>query len=372
MFASLLIRNLTSFFILCLHADHHFFDTEPPWASFLNSIAPGIQYFPENYTTAAVEPIQAAGVDFLGSVHIEALPEDGVKEIQWIQSMIDDGRYPTAKAIMGSCDLSASNAEDCLAALKDASPLVVGVRWLLIPPFFSRVNGTDLLKGGPNGTVYPPFEQGYALLADQGFKFDLQCFPEQLSSMFELASKYPDIPVMINHLGRPVVWPLDQDGPNQTVIAEWRANMNQMSTLPHVFVKISMLGHMVPNWIRDPAREAVVRELVLETIELFGPERCSVNLNWWLDASTSDNDGTGTVGPEPVEFLEKTFEWFASTTTAEEREWLYWKTGETFYLGTSPTMDSSSDDDTSNAAGSSAILNILVAAVVGVFVMNTL
>lgn len=323
---------------------HHFYDTNLPWASYFRSlVGADFSYFPENYTNYVVQQIEAAGVEFLGSVILEALPVDGVEEVKWIQSsLIDAGRYENAKAIVGSCDLTDPDVDDCLDGLNNASPLVSGVRWILIPEHSSRVNGTDLLNDGPGGTVYPPFEDGYAKLAEHDLSFDLQCYPQDLPSFMALAERYPDIPVCINHLGRLIAWPLDATEPDEAAITEWRTNMAQIAVLPHVYVKISMLGHMVPNWIEDAEREALVRDLVLETVNLFGPDRCMVNTNWWANAATADSDGVGTVGPQPVELLEKTYEWFSSEYTEEEREWLYWKSAQTFYLEDTGGSSSSS------------------------------
>ena len=53
---------------------HHFYDASKKWAAYLNSLAGNITFYPEDYIDAVVEPIEAAGVDFLGSVIIEALP----------------------------------------------------------------------------------------------------------------------------------------------------------------------------------------------------------------------------------------------------------------------------------------------------------
>ena len=61
---------------------------------------------------------------------------------------------------------------------------------------------TDLLEGGPDGDVYPAFEEGYGKHADYGLSFDLQCLPEQLHAFTALARRHQDIPVCVNHLGR--------------------------------------------------------------------------------------------------------------------------------------------------------------------------
>eukprot|EP00568_Trieres_chinensis_P003949 CAMPEP_0183292366 /NCGR_PEP_ID=MMETSP0160_2-20130417/1445_1 /TAXON_ID=2839 ORGANISM="Odontella Sinensis, Strain Grunow 1884" /NCGR_SAMPLE_ID=MMETSP0160_2 /ASSEMBLY_ACC=CAM_ASM_000250 /LENGTH=405 /DNA_ID=CAMNT_0025453303 /DNA_START=61 /DNA_END=1278 /DNA_ORIENTATION=- len=327
---------------------HHLLDTaNNTFSTFLQSLLGNMSYLPENYAESVVEPVKAAGVEWLGSIHMEALPGnnpgDGPSEVAWLQSLVDDGKYD-AKGIVGSCDLSADDAMTCLTDLKAASPLLVGVRWVLLRWLFPRNGGKDLLQGGVDGGVLPSFEKGYAALADHNLTFDMQCEVNQLPSFFELASRYPDIPVCINHLGRPaIVWGVNDTEANQTAISEWRTNMKAMASLSHVYVKISMLGHIVPNWIADEDREALVKQMVLETVALFGPERCIVNFNWWLNAAVSDSDFFGSVGPEPVEFLQKTMSWFQNYTE-EEKEWLYWKSAETFYLRTDEDKGSKEED----------------------------
>ena len=98
-------------------------------------------------------------------------------------------------------------------------------------------------------------------------------------------------------------------------LAEWRFGMKLLSQLPHVYVKLSMLGFAVPNWTRlrllqefdgqdqsltlglncvpitrDPAKEALLKGLVTEVLNLFGTERCMFNSNWHLSGAISISD----------------------------------------------------------------------------------
>ena len=310
---------------------HYYFDTTLDWATYVNSLVAGAQYFPENYTASVVNPIVDTGVEFLGDVIMEALPDGGVEEVKWIQGIIDPERFRYGTTMVGSCDLTVPVVDNCLEGLVNAGLNVTSVRWLLLPGHSSRVNGKDLLEGGLDGEVYPAFEEGYAKLADYGLSFDLQCLPEQLPAFTALAKRHQDVPVCVNHLGRLEAWPADADAPNKTAIQDWYNSMKELALLPNIYVKISMLGHMVPDWFVDEERKTLVKELVLTTVELFGPERCMVNTNWWLNAAVADSDGVGTEGPEPVEFLETTMEWFEDYTE-EERDWLYWGSASMFYL----------------------------------------
>ena len=112
-------------------------------------------------------------------------------------------------------------------------------------------------------TVDPQWQAGYALLAKYGLSFDLQCYPGQMPGLASLIERHPDIPVIINHMGMPVL--TDADG-----LDMWRAGMTALSRLPHVAVKLSCMGFIRRDWSRE-----TVAHLVLETIDLFGVERCA-------------------------------------------------------------------------------------------------
>jgi predicted TIM-barrel fold metal-dependent hydrolase len=100
------------------------------------------------------------------------------------------------------------------------------------------------------------------LLAKYGLSFDLQCYPAQMVGLAPLIARHPDVPVIINHLGMPVIG--DPDG-----IAQWRAGLETLAALPHVAIKLSGLGFIDRAWTLDS-----VRPFLLAAIELFGTHRC--------------------------------------------------------------------------------------------------
>ena len=55
-------------------------------------------------------------------------------------------------------------------------------------------------------------------------------------------------------------------------------------------MKLSMLGYAVPGWTEDATKEALVRQLVLETIERFGAQRCMFASNWHGSGAMSNAD----------------------------------------------------------------------------------
>ena len=106
--------------------------------------------------------------------------------------------------------------------------------------------------------------------------------------------------------------------------------MKAVAALPNVTVKISMLGYAVPGWIRSPGRVSLMKELILETVQIFGAKRCMVATNWWKSAAMSDADGLSDIGPDPVQFLTILSEAFKDLSD-EDKDRLFCGTAKEFY-----------------------------------------
>eukprot|EP00565_Helicotheca_tamesis_P007249 CAMPEP_0185741276 /NCGR_PEP_ID=MMETSP1171-20130828/38871_1 /TAXON_ID=374046 /ORGANISM="Helicotheca tamensis, Strain CCMP826" /LENGTH=349 /DNA_ID=CAMNT_0028413235 /DNA_START=1365 /DNA_END=2414 /DNA_ORIENTATION=+ len=338
-------------------AHHHFIDTDGnSFQSFLKSVAGSIAYTPEEYEKDVKYSLSSVGTRLSGSVHVEAMPDNGAEESAWVQELVTSGRCTTVKAIVGSVNLASSDASSEMVNLKASSPLVRGVRWILdcVGPFkdgktathvaTKRHDGVDYLRGnnqsgktgGFDGDVVPSFEAGFAMLADHKLSFDLQCAPSQLLKAAELFQRHPNVPVVIDHLGKPRTVLGDDEPNNKNTIPDaeeirvWREGMQAMSAIPHVYVKISMLGYAVPGWIKNPEREAVLRNLVRETVNLFGPRRCMVATNWWANAALSDADGLSDVGPDAPCLCKKIASFFDGYSDVEMQR-LFAGTAKEFY-----------------------------------------
>jgi len=329
---------------------HHFLETDKTDFHKILKDVGAPSYFPEHYKFDVQDNLNKIGVNFKGTVHVEAMPDDGYAEVQWILKAIEEDRCPYVKGIVASCDLALGDVDSKLKELKQSSDLVKGVRWVLdcVGPFEggktathigitrNRGGADDYLRGGEDGGILPSFEYGFSLLSNYGFSFDLQCAPQQLMRAAELCRKYPDIPVCIDHLGKPrTVLGKDEPGnhnlvPDAEELRVWRDGMRAMAAMPQVYVKISMLGYIVPGWIRTKEREAVLRDLVCETIDLFTPKRCMVATNWHIDEALSDAGGLSDVGPSVEELIRKFSSWFEKYTE-EEKGHLFCDTAKEFY-----------------------------------------
>jgi predicted TIM-barrel fold metal-dependent hydrolase len=340
-----------------IDAHHHFVDTLPApgnadsFQAFLASLLKNEQYLPEHYRRDAVEPLQQHGIALCASVHVEAMPDDGYGEAAWVEQLSARDPKCTVRAIVGSCDLTRATIDEDLKKLCQASSKVRGVRWILdcIGKFqpntathiaTSRHDGIDYLRGsngGYDGGAVHEFERGFAMLAKHNLSFDLQCAPVQLEQAAALCARHPNVPVVIDHLGKPrtLLGPDTEDNntnsiPNEAELFVWRAGMKAMAALPHVRVKISMMGYAVPGWIKTDHRKALLKSLVQEVLALFGPQRCMAALNWWKSAAVSDSDFLSDVGPTPLEYVAFVTSCLESYSE-EDRDWVFYGTAKEFY-----------------------------------------
>ena len=137
--------------------------------------------------------------------------------------------------------------------------------------------------GAPGGMTDPAFRHGFALLARHGLMFELQTPWWHLDEAIALAGTAPDVTIILNHTGLPA----DRSTKG---LAEWRVAMKRFARVENVAIKISGLGLAGGGW--DPSSN---REIIRETIRLFGAGRCMFASNFPVDGlcATFDQIWTG-------------------------------------------------------------------------------
>jgi predicted TIM-barrel fold metal-dependent hydrolase len=197
-------------------------------------------------------------------VHLDALSADIQAETRWLQKMKDDTSFPTA--IVAHADLEADNIEELLATYAK-SKAVRGIRQILNwhpNSKFSFVERNDLLTD-------PKWLQGFGLLEKYAFSFDLQLYPHQMQDAAKVARNHQGTTIVLNHTGMP----LERDDAG---IKIWRDGMQALAANPNVNVKISGLGMVGLEWTASS-----IRPFVLETIDIFGVDRCMFASNFPVD-----------------------------------------------------------------------------------------
>jgi L-fuconolactonase len=113
------------------------------------------------------------------------------------------------------------------------------------------------------------FTRGISLLREYGFAYDILIYPKQLPAAIELAARFPEQRLVVDHLAKPLI----KDGCREP----WASYMRTISQNANVFCKVSGLVteadwlHWKPEDI-DPYLDVV--------FEAFGPERLIFGSDW--------------------------------------------------------------------------------------------
>ena len=223
--------------------------------------------FRDDGPNGSVEPIarnyllddyfrDAKNWDVRGMVHVDAGAEASaaLDETAWLQVMADERGWP--QTIVAFAALDDPDVEHLLAA-HVANSAVRGIRHIVNWHKDPRRSYT-----ARDVTSDPQWQKGFAALGRYGLSFDLQAYPGQFAALSSLIARHSEIPVIINHLGMPVI--SDTDG-----ISLWRKGMRALAASQHVHVKLSGVGFIRRDWTIPQ-----ITPFLLETIDMFGPDRC--------------------------------------------------------------------------------------------------
>jgi predicted TIM-barrel fold metal-dependent hydrolase len=198
------------------------------------------------------------------SVYVEAEwdPADPVGEMRFIDGLRREHGLPTVAVAQAWLD-----APDAAAVLEQQAAFAF-VRSVRHKPRANR-SPTD---GAPGGMTDARWRTGFAQLARNGLRFDLQTPWWHLAEATRLAGDFPDTQIILNHAGLPADRSVEGLG-------GWTKAMRSFAACPNVAVKISGIGQPGQAWT-VAANGAIVRTV----IELFGPARCMFASNFPVDS----------------------------------------------------------------------------------------
>jgi predicted TIM-barrel fold metal-dependent hydrolase len=218
-------------------------------------------YLPADYRR------DSAGFEVVGTVFVETEwdPTDPKGEVAWVEKLQRAEGLPSV--VVAQAWLDRGDAEDVLAS-HARSPIVRGIRHK--PKAALR---PDLVRAGAPGSMGDPeWRRGFAMLARYGLSFDLQTPWWHLGEARALADDFGNTQLILNHTGLPA--DRSKEG-----LDGWRKAMRLLSGAPNVAVKISGIGQAGKPWSVEANRA-----IVLDTIQLFGPERCMFASNFPVDS----------------------------------------------------------------------------------------
>jgi predicted TIM-barrel fold metal-dependent hydrolase len=235
------------------------------------------------------------------AVHVEAgaAPEDALAETRWLQECAAETGLPSvivAHVMLDDPDI------DRTLDLHAACSRVRGVRHLV------NWHPTEAaLRVQPHDPVMDPgWAAGYARLASRDLSFDFHGFPQQLPGLVAIARRYPDVPLILNHLALPKI----TDG-----LEAWRDALTALAELPLTSIKLSGAG-----FVHEPFDPIAFREVVLPVIDTFGTSRVMVATNLPTDRLFASVDRT----------LEA-YERILSSFSTEERRDLWGRNADRIY-----------------------------------------
>ncbi len=301
---------------ILVDAHHHLWDLSAaryPWLQ--DAVDPGFflgdyaalrrDYLPRDYRR------DTRRQRVLATVHVEAerARDDQLGETAWLHEV--HARHGFPHAVVAHAWFHLPDAERMLAA-QAAYPLVRGIR---SKPVTAARPGDPRPRGA--GSMHDEaWLRGFSLLERYGLSWDLRVPYWHLEEAAEVARMFPRTPIVLNHAGFP--WDRSEEG-----LAAWRRAMEQLAREPNVHVKVSELGLRDAPWELESNRR-----VVLDTVSIFGIERCMFASNFPVAGLRIGYD-------ELVRAMRRILAPF----DAAQQEAFFWRNAKRFYRISIPMKD---------------------------------
>ncbi|MFE6925873.1 amidohydrolase family protein [Nocardia sp. NPDC057663] len=238
----------------------------------------------------------------LGTTRVDAIAHIEVEwtgwkpdETRWVASLPFGVDTPALAAIIASADPAAADFGAVLDAHQSASPLLRGIRTMV-----AHHPDPAVKSFAPNDSALtaPAFLNGFTQLAQRGLSFDAWVYSVQLPDVTALAERFPEVPIVLDHLGTPagIFGPVGKNtghtaAQREALFARWRDDLTDLAAQPQVVAKVSglmmpVLGHPVPpRGAPTPVPELVERvwPLLAHALAVFGPDRLIWGSNFPVD-----------------------------------------------------------------------------------------
>tara|TARA_B100001093_G_scaffold316138_1_gene301623 strand:- start:4091 stop:5098 length:1008 start_codon:yes stop_codon:yes gene_type:complete len=134
------------------------------------------------------------------------------------------------------------------------------------------------------------FREGFSQLRDLNISYDAWLLYDQIPELIDLANKFEDIQIVLNHLGGPIGIGLTCVN-REAVLSDWKTNLDELSKCENVNVKLGGLCMPITGWAWHERTENVDLQEIYDNqadfykfvIDLFGPRRCMFESNFPID-----------------------------------------------------------------------------------------
>jgi len=274
--------------------------------------------FPQYLPSQFMVDMAKTGHHLKKAVFVEALSNNPLEETRFVFNLAKSKEANgIPHGIVAYADLS---KEDVDTLLKGHSTFegIRGIRQILNhhdsnPGLtWPKVERRDYLRSSD-------WRKGLSHLEKYHMSFDLQVNPHQLKDAAECFHNFPNIPVILNHLGCPHLG--QSHAADAKSLKDWREGMAAIAQLKQSSVKLSMLSFVKAGWEKDVESNKLVTDLVKETIKLFGTNRCMFGSNYPVDKAN---------GVEP-DVLYRCFKTMVSDLSESAQKDLFYDTANRVY-----------------------------------------
>lgn len=214
------------------------------------------------FSTADLRPLLVqAGVD--ATILVQAAPTPG--ETDYMLAIAR--KTPWVLGVVGWIDLLATNAADQIRS-RAGDPLFLGVR-----PMLQDLEDPDWIRK-------PALDPALNAIAAEGLVFDALILPHQIDAITELATRHPQLSIVLDHGAKPKLGDAD-------AMAAWARGIEKLAAASNVSCKVSgLLTELPPQGSRDD----VVRAIGV-LFDLFGPNRLLWGSDWPVLTLAGDYHG---------------------------------------------------------------------------------
>jgi predicted TIM-barrel fold metal-dependent hydrolase len=133
----------------------------------------------------------------------------------------------------------------------------------------------------------PTFREGLAEVDRRGLTYDVWMYSDQLPELAETADRFPDLTIVLCHMGGPVTADPTPEG-RREIFERWRVQLADVARRPNVHLKLGGMGmgHFGFGYDRMPRRPtgeqlaALWRPYFEVALDAFGPARCLAESNF--------------------------------------------------------------------------------------------
>ena len=264
-------------------AHHHLWMREPPpylFREYLADVSTG-----HNVVATVFAECRSM---YRKSGPVEMRPVGESEFVAGIAAMSDSGRFgPTqiCKVMFGAVDMTLGAAVE---PVLDAHEAASGGRFRGIRAEAAHHPGVFSIRDDPGYLRQPPVRVAIDCLAKRGLSLDIWVFHTQLDQVTELAEIHPDLTIILNHFGAPILGGPFK-GKSEEVFADWQQSILTLAQHENVVFKLGALP-MRKSARSDPDLPPTSDDIAgawkpwtEAAIDAFSPARCMFESNFPVD-----------------------------------------------------------------------------------------